>query len=98
MTASQAGMATSYSQLGILEAERGGDAGVSASWHVQALAIRLGLGVPQAAIDLRRLATHRAALSAGSFTRMLTEAAGADGAQTIASLLDQLEAADSSSG
>ena len=94
----QASMASTYSQLGILEAERGGDAGASVSRHVQALAIRLGLGVPQAAIDLRRLATHRTALSAGSFTRMLTEAAGAGEAQKIVSLLDQLEAADSRSG
>jgi hypothetical protein len=60
---------------------------------VQALAIRLRLGVPQAVIDLRRLAAHRAAVGTGQFTGMLTEAAGAEEAKTILSLLDQLEAA-----
>jgi tetratricopeptide (TPR) repeat protein len=55
----QAKMANSYGQLGILEADRGGPAAAAIVWHMKALAIRLRLGIPQAAIDLRRLAGCR---------------------------------------
>src|SRR2546427_5927043 len=61
----RAGMAASCSQLGILEKERGGSATAAVTWHVKALAIRLRLGVPQAEIDLRRLAARRRELGAG---------------------------------
>jgi tetratricopeptide (TPR) repeat protein len=89
----QAGMATSYSQLGILEAERGQHE-QSIEWHVQALAIRLRLGVPEAVNNLRRLEAHRTALGPGGFAELLVQAAGAEDAQTITSLMDQLVAAD----
>ena len=52
----QAGMAATWSQLGNLEEERGGSISAAVTWHVKALMIRLGLGVPQAADNLRRLA------------------------------------------
>jgi tetratricopeptide (TPR) repeat protein len=51
----QADMASGYHQLGILEKECGGQTAIAVTWHVRALAIRLALRVPQAAIDLRRL-------------------------------------------
>ena len=90
----QAGMATGYSQLGNLEKERGGSITAAVTWHVRALAIRLRLGVPQAAKNLRRLATDRRELGAEPFARLLTQAAGStDLAETITSLLDQLEKA-----
>ena len=66
----QAGMATTCSQLGILEAERGGPEAVAIAWHVKALAIRLRLGIPQAVIDLRRLAVHRSGLGPGTVHRL----------------------------
>ena len=72
-------------QPGILETERGRHAGLSVHRHLQALAIRLGPGVPQAVIDLHQLAVHRAAMGTGLFTSMLTEAVGADGTRQILS-------------
>ena len=79
-------------QLGILERERGGSVAAAVTWHVKALAIRLRLGVPEAVIDLRRLAALRRELGAGRFTRLLTQAADSTGlADTITSLLDQVD-------
>ena len=49
-------MATIYSQLCNLEGERGGRIAAALTWHVKALAIRLRLAVPQAIVNLRRLA------------------------------------------
>jgi tetratricopeptide (TPR) repeat protein len=95
----QAGMATSYSQLGILEMEHGGSIAAAVTWHVRALAIRLPLGVPQAGIDLRRLAAHRRLLGAEPFTRLLTQAASSTGlADAITSLLDQVDNSDVNTG
>jgi tetratricopeptide (TPR) repeat protein len=92
----QPGMASSYSQLGILEKERGGSITAAVTRHVRALAIRLRLGVPQAAIDLRHLAAHRRELGAEPFTRLLSQAVGnTDLADTITSLLDQVDKTDS---
>ncbi len=89
----QAGMATSYSQLGNLEADRGGPAAAVIAWHVKALAIRLQLGVPQAMIDLRRLAACRRELATEPFTGLLAQAAGdTELAEAITSLLDQVDA------
>ncbi len=93
----QAGIATSCSQLGILEAERGGTSGLAIGWHVKALTIRLRLGVPQAVNNLRRLAAHHGELGPERFTGLLSQATGdASAAQTITSLLDQLDAAGGS--
>ena len=89
-----ASMAASISQLGILEAERGAPPAAVIIRHVRALAIRLRLGIPQAMIDLRRLAACRDDLGQEQFTALLTQATGDTGqAQTIMSLLDQLDAA-----
>ena len=91
----QAKTAASYGQLGILEKERGGSITAAVTWHVRALAIRLHLGVPEALIDLRRLAAYRLESGAGSFTSVLTQAANDTSlVQTITSLLDQLDKAD----
>jgi tetratricopeptide (TPR) repeat protein len=90
----QAGMATSYSQLANLGADRGGPAAAVIAWHVRALAIRLQLGVPQAVNNLRRLAACRRELGAEPFTGLLAQAAGDTKlAETITSLLDQVDAA-----
>jgi tetratricopeptide (TPR) repeat protein len=91
----QAGMASSYSQLGNLEEDRGGSITAAVTWHVRALAIRLRLGIPQAVLDLRRIAAHRRKLGAGPFSRLLTQAASDTGlADTITSLLDQVDETD----
>jgi tetratricopeptide (TPR) repeat protein len=91
----QAKMATTYSQLGILEKERGGSITVAVTWHVRALAIRLRLGVPQAVNNLRSLSAYRSELGAGPFTSLLAQAAGStDLAETITSLLDQVDKTD----
>src|SRR6185437_13864465 len=88
----QAGMATSYGQLGILEQARAGSAAAAIDWHVRALLIRLRLGVPQAVIDLRRLAAYRRELDAELFTSLLDESVSdADLAETIRSLLDKVD-------
>jgi tetratricopeptide (TPR) repeat protein len=90
----QVGAARTYSQLGILENDHGGSIAGAVTWHVRALAIRLGLGVPQAGIDLHRLAAHRQELAAEQFTPLLTQAAGStELADTISSLLDQVDKA-----
>ena len=94
----QAGMATTYSQLGILEADRGGRAGQAISWPAQALVIRLRLGVPQAVIDLRRLAAYHDDLGPERFGGLLAQAAGDSLAETIMSLLGQLDPGDTSRG
>jgi tetratricopeptide (TPR) repeat protein len=93
----QAGTATSYSQLGNLEIECGGPIAAAATWHIKALVIRLRLGVPQAVYNLRRLAACRGELGAEPFTSLLTQAASdTDLAETIASLLDELDKTDDS--
>jgi len=91
----QARMADIYHNLGILEMERGGSITAAVIWHVRALAIRLHLGVPQAEIDLRRVAVHRRELGTGPFARLLAQAADStDLADTITSLLDQVDKSD----
>ena len=91
----QAGMATSYSQLANLGADRGGPAAAVIAWHVRALAIRLQLGIPQAMNNLRRLAGCRRELGAEPFVGLLAQAAGdTELAETITSLLDQVDATD----
>jgi hypothetical protein len=88
-------MATSYSQLGNLGADRGGPAAAVIAWHVRALAIRLQLGIPQAMNNLRRLAGCRRELGAEPFVGLLAQAAGdTELAETITSLLDQVDATD----
>ena len=89
----QAGMATTYSQLGNLGADRGGPAAAVIAWHVRALSIRLQLGVPEAVNNLRRLAAYRRELGIEPFTGLLAQAAGdTELAETITSLLDQVDA------
>jgi tetratricopeptide (TPR) repeat protein len=95
----QAGMATSYGQLANLEAERSGNTAQAIGLHVQALEIRLRLGVPQAVNNLRRLAAHRDELGPERFGSLLAQATGdANQAETILSLLGQLGPADADSG
>ena len=90
----QADMATSYSQLGNLGADRGAPAAAVIAWHVRALAIRLQLGVPQAVNNLRRLVAYRRELGAEPFTGLLAQATeDTELAETITSLLDQVDAA-----
>jgi hypothetical protein len=94
----QAGMARTYSQLGILEAgQPDGSAATVVSWQVKALVIRFRLGVPQAANNLRHLAAHRKALGPEQFISLLSQATGDTGlTEAITSLLDQLDAAETS--
>jgi hypothetical protein len=86
-------MGSTYSQLGILEAERS-QVGRSIACHVTALAIRLRLRVPQVGNDLLRLAAHRAELGPGRFAELVAQTADPEDAKEIISLIDQLEAAD----
>jgi tetratricopeptide (TPR) repeat protein len=88
----QAGMAISYSNLGTLEAERGGRTNSVVSWDLKALAIRLRLGVPEAIINLRRLAACRRELGLEPFTTLLAQAVdNSKLVETITSLLDELD-------
>ena len=88
-------MATSYGRFGILDADRHAPAAAVIAWHVKALAIRLRLGVPQAANNLRRLAAYRRELGAEPFAGLLAQATDdTELAETITSLLDQVDAAD----
>ena len=66
-------MATTYSQMGVLARHRGGPADQSIALHMQALAIRLRLGVPEAVIDLRSLAEYRRELGKGTFGYLITQ-------------------------
>jgi hypothetical protein len=62
------------------------------TWHARALVIRLSLGVPDAVIDLRRLAAYRSELDAEPFISLLTQAVGdTDLAEAITSVLDQVD-------
>jgi tetratricopeptide (TPR) repeat protein len=91
----QGGMAIAYSHLGTLEKERGGPITAAITWHLNALAIWLRLGVPQAEIALGRLIEHRRELGAEPFTRLLIQAAGSTSlADTVTSLLDQVDRTD----
>jgi len=93
----QDGMATTYSNLGDLENKRGGSITSAVTWHVKALTIRLHLGIPQAVNNLRRLAAYRRELGTEPFTRLLTQAADdPELAETITSLLDQVDKTDGS--
>jgi tetratricopeptide (TPR) repeat protein len=93
----QVGMATSYSQLGTLETDRGGSTATAIAWHVQALEIRVHLGVPQVQIDLRHLSALRRELGVGPFASLLAEAVGdTELAETVTSWLDQWDNADDS--
>jgi tetratricopeptide (TPR) repeat protein len=92
----QVGMAKVYSRLGILETNRG-RAERSIAWHVQALAIWRRLGVPGAVTDLRLLEASSAELGPRNFAELLVQAAGAEDAKTIMSLMDQQRAADTQS-
>ena len=87
----QAGMAVVYSQLGNLEKDRGGqDATAAIACHVKALAIRLTLGVPQAANNLYRLVEYRRELGAEQLTSLLTSITGSPNrVRVITSLLDR---------
>ena len=86
----QAGMATCYSNLGNLEAARGGSTATAIARHVKALVIRLHLGVPEAQINLGRLSAFRRELGVGPFTSLLAQAVGdTELTEAITSRLDQ---------
>jgi len=69
---------------------------MAVGWHVRALAIRLGLGVPQAWNDLGRLASLRRELGPHRFTALLAEATDdTELAGAPPGLLDQADAAGS---
>ena len=92
----QGKMATIYTLLGVLEKERGGSITTAITWHARALTIRLRLGVPQAASNLRILRAWRRELGTKPFTRFLTQAVNStDLAITITSLLDEVDKSDS---
>jgi hypothetical protein len=90
----QAGLATSYHQLGTLETARG-SAAAAIDWYVKAFIIRARLDNPQRTDDLRAIAAERHRLGTEEFVRLLTQAAGLDDALRIASDLDQLESGSS---
>ena len=86
-----------YSQLAILETDRGGSTVTAIAWHVKALVIRLHLRVPHARVDLSRLSALRCSLGVGPFTNLLAEAVGdTELAETVTSWLDQWDNADDS--
>ena len=84
-------MAITYSAMALLARDRGGLADQSIALHMRALAIRLRLGVPEAAFDLRSLAAYRRELGNGTFSHLITQT-GSDSELTsvIGPLLDQL--------
>jgi len=92
----QTGLATTYSQMGVLARDRGGPADQAIALHMRALAIRLRLAVPEAVFDLRNLAAYRHELGDGTFGHMITQT-GSDPELTsmLGSLLDQVDTADS---
>jgi tetratricopeptide (TPR) repeat protein len=93
----QVGVATAASQLGNLEADRGGSTVMAMAWHVKVLLIRVRLGVPQARNNLRRLSGFRRELGTGPFTSVLAETvADTELAQMITSRLDEWDNADDS--
>ena len=63
--------------------------------HIRALTIRLGLGVPDAVIDLRKLAAYRRELGNGTFGHLIAQT-GSDPELTsiLGPLLDQVDAAE----
>ena len=95
----QAGMATSYSNIANLEKERVGPIDTGVTFQVKALTIRLRLGVPQSVNNLRSLSAYRRELGVEAFTRLLVQAAdNADLAETITSLLDQVDKTEGETG
>jgi tetratricopeptide (TPR) repeat protein len=91
----QVGMASSWSQLGILATDRGDPVAEIVDWHVRALWIRLRIGVPEAAIDLRKLAFWRRELGAKPFAALLAKITDdTELIEAIPGLLDQQDAAE----
>ena len=88
-------MATSYSQIGSLVAERGGPVADIVAWHIRALAIRLRIGVPQAVDNLRQLLPYRRELGAVRFAALLAQITDdAELIEAIPGLLNQVGAAE----
>ena len=88
-------MATSYSQLGILAADRGDAVAEILGWHARALGIRLRMGVPEAMNNLRRLAVWRRELGNASFAEVLDQVTDdTELTEVLPGLLDQLDAAE----
>ncbi|SCF34209.1 tetratricopeptide repeat protein, partial [Micromonospora chaiyaphumensis] len=86
----RAGTATSISQLGTLRTETG-DIAEAVTFHCQALAIRLGIGVPQASFDIARLRDLRAKLGEHRFSDVVTAILDEQSLQALTALLDQVE-------
>jgi hypothetical protein len=87
-------MAASHGQLSNLEKGRGGSITAAVTWHVKALTIRLRRGIPEAVDNLRRLASYLRELGVEPFTSLTQAVGGADLAETITSLLDQVDETD----
>ncbi|MEV6695383.1 hypothetical protein AB0M35_28345, partial [Micromonospora sp. NPDC051196] len=93
----RAGMASSISQLGTLRTETG-DFAEAVAFHCQALAIRLGIGVPQAGFDIARLRDLRAKLGDHRFSDAVTTILDEQSLQTLTALLDQTERPEQEGG
>jgi hypothetical protein len=90
-------MASGYSQLGILEKDRGGLGDKGIAWHVRALVIRLSLRAPQAFIDLRSLAAYRSELGPEQFASLLGRSTSEPRlVEAITSILAELDKEDGS--
>ncbi|MGI5246626.1 tetratricopeptide repeat protein [Dactylosporangium sp. CA-139066] len=85
----QAGIATSLTQLGILRSETGHPT-EAVQLHIQAAAIRLAIGSPQANFDLNQLAELRTIIGASAFADIATPLLGPETHQTLADLLDTI--------
>ncbi|MBK6872786.1 MAG: tetratricopeptide repeat protein [Kineosporiaceae bacterium] len=85
----QAGMAMSWSQFGILRTVQGRHA-ESVPLHVRALAVRLGIGIPQARIDARALVELLTVMGPKVFASEVAAVLDAESAENLMSLLDRL--------
>jgi tetratricopeptide (TPR) repeat protein len=83
----QAGMATTWSQMGILRTDQGRHAEAT-PLHIRALAVRLGIGVPQARIDVRALVELRTVMGPEVFAAEVATVLDAESAGNLMSLLN----------
>ena len=89
----QAGLATSYGQLGILQTERGANPQAIA-YEIESLAIRLSIGSSNAAGNLGRLAKLRARLGSDSFLTVVNGLLDEESTKNLIDLLDRAESPD----
>src|SRR5262249_50886719 len=87
----RAGIAGSFSQIGVFLTRRGA-AEEAVAWNLRSLAIRLELRVPQVRIDLHWLGRQRELVGEDRFLELVAQHGGEGAVATVLGLLEQAAA------